>query len=357
MNPQNQPEQPSTPNVQPQYQPPTEPQLTEQPLVQPAAPSQQPDTVDEPATPGVVQSPIAALPDPIDFALQQQPAVMTPQTAQSQPYASGPGENPNRKKKLTMILGLVVGGLVLAGAIAAAVYFMFFFVSKDDYKSAASTSGTVNTKLSSISKPIVNLNEGPSSFDNMTKTFDAVEKTYGEYKNEAIKLAESRAVKNDGDIKRFHDAFNKKHSAYMAYMDKLISSKPALVAIETCIGVESPSATTMEAYSTALKPCQDGLNAVKSEQTNTHIMKMVGAYKTFLESTLEFTRLMLEMRSSGSAGSSASYANVATKYYDGAETFTKALEDVTDGLKKDADDANPTASLKSLTDKLNEKAK
>lgn len=246
----------------------------------------------------------------------------------------------------------------MVGGIAAAVYFMFFFVSKDDYKAAASTSGTVNTKLSSISKPVIDLNGGPSSFDNLEDAFGSVEKTYGEYKTEVAKLADSRAVKNDADVKRLHDLYKKKHDSYVTYMDKLIGSKPALLAIETCVGVESSNESTIEAVRAALKPCQDGLGAVKSEQTNAHVMKVVEGYKSFLASTLEMTELMMELKSqSTSASAYAEYTQAMTKYYEGSEAFTKALEDAQDGLKKDADDANPTSSLKSVTDKLNEKAK
>ncbi len=69
-----------------------------------------------------------------------------PQPNQAPQYSQYPPA-PQKKRKLPLIIGLIVGLLLLIGA-AIASYFIFFFVSKDDYTQAKQPLATLNQKRS-----------------------------------------------------------------------------------------------------------------------------------------------------------------------------------------------------------------
>lgn len=181
---------------------------------------------DQPQTPtptmqdkpeGVVGSPVTEAP------------TFAPNVAGQQPPA--PNMSPNKSNKMRTIILVIVGGLLALGVAVVVVYFVFFYVSKADYKSAEKRT---NTAIAAYHKADDAAEEWSTAIADTSATDSdiATKKTAYNNANTAYKtavgsLSDMRALKNS-KVKSAYDAFVTKNDAAMANNDSMAEAMPTL---------------------------------------------------------------------------------------------------------------------------------
>lgn len=179
---------------------------------------------DQPRTPtsetqskpeGVTESPVVEAPS-APVAGQQPPAPNTP---------------PNNAKKMRTILLVVVGGFLVLGIAVAVVYFMFFYVSKADYKSAEKQTNAVIAAYHKADDAAEEWSAAVTDTSATDRDIASKKVAYNDansaYKSTVGQLSDMRALK-DGKVKTTYDAFVTKNNAVTANNDSMAEAMPML---------------------------------------------------------------------------------------------------------------------------------
>lgn len=200
------------------------------------------------------------------------PVVEAPSTVGQQPsVANMPPKSP---KKMRTILLVVVGGILVLGIAVAIVYFVFFYVSMADYKSAEKQT---NSAIAAYHKADDAAEEWSTTVADASATDRdiASKKTaYNDantaYKSAVGELSDMRALK-DGRVKTAYDAFVAKNNAAMANNDSLAESMPTLrTMVVECNNADtsgmdtSDLSTIADAWDKAFTKCTKAIKEMSS---------------------------------------------------------------------------------------------
>ena len=250
-----------------------------------AAPA--PESIVDTPTPTVEQAPATETPvAPTEPVVEQPPVVSNPfaaaQDAPVAPAAAAPVSTPpigsaapapgKSKKKLVILLSSIIGGLIVLGGAAFAVYAMFFMVTKADYEAARDQLIVV--------KDVATDTTGVSPDSEVT--LDTMLAKVKELKTEHEKLASMRALTVDKDLKTVYDAYAVKANAAIAYQE---AYAPSIFALYSA---QQEAASSASLYTTAgLEKAINALNNAEiTEPTiKTYVDKQIALYESLLADT------------------------------------------------------------------------
>jgi len=213
----------SDPN-QPQDQPQQPDQVAQTPAPEAPVVPEQPVEGAQAETPASTPNPFGSAPVSSD-APASNPFGAAPDPAASAPSSTTIGSapvgdplsapSPKSNKKLIVLISAIVGGLLVLGGIAFAIYFMFFAVTKADYQKAYDQVSLVRDKYKDA---------GSVSASSSEATIKETEADFEAFKTENAKLGGLKALKADKDLKAKYDAYNTKAVAYIALGNTLFPS-------------------------------------------------------------------------------------------------------------------------------------
>ncbi|MFZ3009423.1 MAG: hypothetical protein WA030_00160 [Candidatus Microsaccharimonas sp.] len=272
MNPdQNVPADPTPPTPEPTPTPvapsplsdPTQPVAPINPLTpDPATPA----STDAPSPFGAVPSPVAT---PVAPPVPVQPTAVFGSSPNNDPIPTPGG---NSKKKLIILLSAIVGGLIVLGGIAIAVYVIFFMVTKEDYKKAYDQMSIVQQKTDDGSD---------ISSSSSESTFETVKTAYEEYKVENAKLANLKAIRADADIHQKYVAYEVKSKEFVAFMDAFLPSYGALLTATDSLSALS-SDFSSASVQTALSAFETASGDITDPTLKTYVDSVIVSYKELL---------------------------------------------------------------------------
>lgn len=190
--------------------------------------------------------------------------VMPPPTAQPATSVQTPKSN---KGLIAALIG--VGVVVLLAIIAAIVYFVFFYISKADYKHAAAQTNAVITAYNKLDSAKTNWSSAASDETSSDSTVASKKADYESankaYQSAVTALSNERALKNS-KVKAAYDSFAAKNKDFMANNDSIVQTMPTLrkIAID-CSNKTIGSMGTHDlsqlvaVYDKAMGPCTDAM--------------------------------------------------------------------------------------------------
>jgi len=168
-----------------------------------------PDTQNKPE--GAVEAPVVEAPSMIG----KQPSV--------------PSTPPKNSKKMRTILLVIIGGILVLGIAVAIIYFVFFYVSKADYKSAEKQT---NSAIAAYHKTddgaqewVIAAADSSATDQDVATKKTAYDDANSAYKTSVDNLANLRALK-DGKVKAAYNAFLAKNKAAMANSNSFVEAMP-----------------------------------------------------------------------------------------------------------------------------------
>ena len=222
-------------------------------------------------TPDMQNKPEGAVGSPVVGAPSASPAL-----AGGQPAA--PNTPPTNSKKMRTILLVVIGGLLALGIAVAVVYFMFFYVSKSDYKSAEKQT---NTALAAYHKAddaaeewSTTVADASATDRDITSKKTAYNDANAAYKTAVGDLADMRALK-DSKVKSAYDAFVAKNNAATANNESMAEAMPTLrTMVVECNNADtsgmdtSDLSTIADAWDKAFTKCTKAIKDLSSAKNS-----------------------------------------------------------------------------------------
>lgn len=172
-----------------------------------------------------VPQPQPVAPAPVQPAPAEQPAQSV---FAGQPSAIAPASGSNKG----LLIGLIVGGavLLLAG-LATAVYFMFFHVSKADYKQASVVTADVKTLYGKLDAAATEYSDAVTneyaSDATVEKAKTDYEKAMTDYKTKVAELKKARALKDNKAMQRY-TTFSTENNEFVEYNTTMAATMPAV---------------------------------------------------------------------------------------------------------------------------------
>lgn len=367
-NPYAAPPQPMQPPVQPAPAPqPTEPQPAPQPYAAPAQPQPQPAQsvpafAEQPQALGqqpmptapVVQpqpfgqpqpAPVQPMPQPAQqFPQQPTPATQTPFTS----VGSGPAYTPggDSRKKLFMLGGIAAGVVVLLIVIAI-VLMNFFTVTKDDYAASTKEADAMRTAYTGLIG--VSYVSSSATEVELQNSLDTLEKNRKEL-DEAIEgMADDKAIRVDGEAKKYYEALVKKKESFDKAMDAVAEAygkvAPGISKYGDAYKSSDPSAVL--ASITAVRGELEGLEL--TDENN----------KTFIAATIAMIKeqeTLLPKIIAGRKDYRQYDSSVSNAYYDSIGKFSDAARDWSSNMEKMADDSEINEEINDLGEYLTKKS-
>lgn len=176
------------------------------------------------------QTPTPAM-QPKSEGVAEPSVTVTPSMASSGQQPSVPNMPPKSSKKMRTILLVIIGGLLVLGIAVAIVYFVFFYVSKADYKSAEKqTNATIAAyhKVDDAAEEWAAAVVDTSATDrDIASKKTAYNDANTAYKSVVGELSDMRALR-DGKVKNAYDIFVTKNNAAAANNDSMAEAMPTL---------------------------------------------------------------------------------------------------------------------------------
>lgn len=298
------------------------PDTTNQPNEQPEMP-QQPVAPPQPQQPAQPMQP--AQPQPM---FQPQPAPMTP----GSPMNTGGSSN----KKLFIIIGAIVGGLLLIGLIIILALTMSG-VSKKDYKDAYDTAGTLRSAYTKESSAYVSAYSTETEISN---NVDDIKSAHKDVTAAYDKLKNMKAIKNDKEVKKDFDALATKYSDYQKDYDvKIEAYEKVMPLIAKMNNMKAGSKSEALASLKGLKTDFDSIQVTQDVN------------KTFVTSVQKNLNTLVSLAEKMVAGDSS----VLSDYYDTTDEFSNAARDWQSNIKKLDDKADIYDQISKLSTTLFDK--
>lgn len=339
MNPdQNAPAGPTSPSPEPTPTPTPTP-MTPSPSLDPAQPvAPVSPMTPEPTAPVStdVPSPFGAAPAPV-----AEPAVPPVPAQPTAVFGSSPNNDPiptpggNSKKKLVILLSAIVGGLVVLGGIAVAVYVIFFMVTKEDYKKAYDQMGVVQQKTEDGSNVT-----GSSS----ESSFETVKTAYEEYKVENAKLADLKAIRADSEIHEKYVAYEAKSKEFIGFMDAFIPSYESLLTATDSLKALS-SDFSSASVQTALTAFEKASGDITDPTLKTYVDSVIVSYK----------ELLVQMKAYEEATSSSAKLAALNKISPLTSDLGDAATAMSKDLKERSDAVSPKDTFNALSKIITQK--
>ena len=321
-------------------------------------PSQEP--VEEASSvPPVAAAPVAPVaPVPTTPDVSPVPVESAPSAFEQPAVAAVP--SPNNKNK-GLLISLIIGGtvLLLAG-IALAVYFMFFYVSKADYKQASVATSDIKTLYGKLDAAGTEYSDAVTdeyaSDTTVEKAKTDYEKAANDYKAKVAEVKKLRALK-DGKAMQRYNAFAAENNEYVAYNDTMAATMPAVRNMTK--GCSSAAMGKLDSsrmnelvsqWDKALTKCNAAIaELVKSPNADaakvgTKMQKVFGDMRT----------AVVEMETAYKANDRAGFTRAYGKIDDAANSSD--LQDTLSTVKKHNQSLDPTDKMGELTTYLNGKA-
>jgi len=179
---------------------------------------------DQPQTPEMQDKPEGVADSPVAEASS------TPNTATAQ-QPQAPNISPNKSKKMRTILFVIIGGFLVLGIAVAVVYFMFFYVSRADYKSAEKQTNTVIVAYHKIDDATEEWSAAVADASATDRDIASKKIAYNDanaaYKSAVGELSDMRALK-DRKVKSAYDTFVTKNNAMTTNNDSMAEAMPML---------------------------------------------------------------------------------------------------------------------------------
>lgn len=179
---------------------------------------------DQPQTPEMQDKPEGVAESPVVEASS------TPNTATAQ-QPQAPNIPPNKSKKMRTILFVIIGGFLVLGIAVAVVYFMFFYVSRADYKSAEKQTNTAIVAYHKIDDATEEWSAAVADASATDRDIASKKTAYNDanaaYKSAVGELSGMRALK-DRKVKSAYDTFVTKNNAMTANNDSMAEAMPML---------------------------------------------------------------------------------------------------------------------------------
>lgn len=273
-----------------------------------------------PAQPFVPQQPV------------EQPIVATPALDTNQ-YPQLPQDD--RKKRLKT--GLIIGGAILLTAVIALfVYFMFFTVSKDDYRQAREKLDAVKDTVSV--RPSINSSGDPAD---ARKSF---QESLDKYKAANKQLVGLKAFRADSELREKYDAYSKKAEGMITLLDNFAPSLEKFLTSTQALREISSSSTATD-YRDAQKVVDNNKDAADP------------SIKTYLEKLSKTLGEMAALRERAeTATSSTDRLAISRDMIQQSRELTTAARTLRDDLNKRSDDVNPRDAFNALGEATTAKA-
>ncbi len=223
----------------------------------------EPTPPETPTTPPEVTQPAAPAPASTpESAPMASPAPAGPMPMGSMGPTPSPEPGKGSNKKLFILIGAIVGGLVVLGLAAWAVYAMFFSASKEDYYQASRDFSQLN--LANIEYNSSARSVSTSAINESDALYEASQKEYDDalaaLKDKNDTLAKNKAVRVGEGAKLYGD-FNKKLQDSLKTMSDLVDSfekaRPAFLTCDKVTGADDQDARVA-----LMKECASEINNV-----------------------------------------------------------------------------------------------
>jgi len=212
----------------------------------------------------VVESPVVEAPSTPMAASGQQPAA--------------PNTPPTNSKKMRTILLVIVGGILVFGVAVAVVYFMFFYVSKADYKSAEKQTNAAIAAYHKADDAAEEWSAAVTDASSTDRDIASKKTAYNDantaYKSAVGELSGMRALK-DGKVKTSYDAFATKNNAAAANNDSMAEAMPAVrTMVVECNNADTSSmdasdlSTIADAWDKAFTGCTKAIKELSSAKNS-----------------------------------------------------------------------------------------
>jgi len=212
----------------------------------------------------VVESPVVEAPSTPMVASGQQPAA--------------PNTPPTNSKKMRTILLVIVGGILVFGVAVAVVYFMFFYVSKADYKSAEKQTNAAIAAYHKADDAAEEWSAAVTDASSTDRDIASKKTAYNDantaYKSAVGELSGMRALK-DGKVKTSYDAFVTKNNAAAANNDSMAEAMPTVrTMVVECNNADTSSmdasdlSTIADAWDKAFTGCTKAIKELSSAKNS-----------------------------------------------------------------------------------------
>lgn len=173
-----------------------------------------------------------------------------------------PPAAPNNKSKMLLIIG---GALLALAAIAVAVWFVFFNITKEDYKKAETTMSDIQALYDKSGDKMTayttELSSSYSSESEVTAAKDDFNQTFGDYNSRVDGLKNQKAMR-DNEVKKRYDEFADKNKKYAEAVEGLAVALPEFKVIRDKCNTNPLSSASaiepekfVETYDKGVAPC------------------------------------------------------------------------------------------------------
>lgn len=286
-------------------------------------------------------------PQPMQPMQPPAPAPMPMQPMQPQPTPVMPpvGGNGGPNKKL--IMGIIGGVIALIVVIVGVVLAMTLgSVSQKDYEDAydiASDARSAYTQMSTAA--YINTSGTKTELEN---DLDDLKQARDKFDSTTAELADTKAVKADGEAKKLHEAFAAKKKDFDAAMDAIIEVYehilPAVSEVNDSIYTSGSRATAAQNMLDAFESIDK--NALKDANNKEFVDKMVNQLKVLLKTSKAYDK-----RLSGDYD-----PNIYTNYSDARTAVDETLRDWKSNFEKAAGDSEINEEFNDLGEYLAKKA-
>lgn len=272
------------------------------------------------------------------------------QLTNGQPQA--PNTTPNKPKKMRTILLVVIGGLLVLGVAVAIIYFLFFYVSKADYKNAEKQTNTTLTtyhKADDAAQEWATAVTDPSSTDrDIASKKTAYNNANSAYKASVNDMSDMRALK-DGKVKSAYDAFIAKNNVAMDNNTTLAEAMPTIrTMVVECNGADTSGmdtndlSTIASAWDKAFAGCTKAIKdlaSVKNADVATVGKKLEGYFQEMRTDIVALQNAYVAKDESAFMKAYNSFTDVENKY-----NSDESLKNI----KKHQDSLTPEAEINKL---------
>ena len=257
------------------------------------------------------------------------------------PVSNSAAPSPKSNKKLIILISAIVGGLIVLGGAALAVYLIFFSVTKADYQKTYDQVSLVRDKYKDA---------GSVSASSSEEKIKETKADFEEFKTENAKLGDLKAIKMDKELKEKYEAYSKKATAYIALGNTLFPSLERFIEASADIkAIGSPSSNFTSANIQKIINILKDLDDITDPTLKTYLASTIEVYEDILPQVKIY-----ESSTATTAEKRAAVTAMSTSLRD----VSKAASTLTADLKEKSKEAELADTLndlgKTATSKLND---
>jgi cytoskeletal protein RodZ len=314
-----------------------------------APPSYQPQPVEVPQPTQPDQFGVSQSYSPQSNQQVQQPQPPTSYVQPSPTVAPQPASTSGNssKKKLFIILGAAIAGLIALVGIGLLIFFMIFAVTKQDFKQAyedANDLRTAYTKLYSVSYASSYATETESK-----NNLDTIKESQQDFDKSMVALSEDKAILRDEKAKSFYNTLATKKIDYDKALNAITETYEKI--LPAFSGFKDISYTNADDAMSAIAKLQsdmEAINGLKDTNNKQFVEKMIALLAKY--------KVLAQKVAAYQADYTKYDANTSKEYYQVSSDITDATTDWTSNLQKLSKDGEINDELNDLGEYLSEKA-